>query len=189
VNENVLLIGHETPFMETLSERIKSHQFTVHFARDGSEALEIVRGEDIEVVVLNIKDLDAEGMHMLDSMKRDCPLAECITLTSPSTIHWSIEGMKRGVFADLLIPFDIENLVARVREALIKRKARKRKKKRSLLGTLGDLMVSATFAESGDVETARQILSESREPEPDSQRGQEDERTEGIAGRRRRRVR
>ena len=118
-------------------------------------------------MVININDLGADGIRIVDSIKQTKTRAEFITLTSPTTIHWSIEGMKRGAFADLLIPFDIEDLFARLQEAGARRKAKKRKRKTSLRKRLEDLMVSATFAESRNFDTARQIMEESRTEESD----------------------
>jgi FixJ family two-component response regulator len=47
--------------------------------------------------------------------------AECMTLTIPSTMHWSIDSMKQGILADLLIPFNNENLLAKVQEAVARK--------------------------------------------------------------------
>ena len=158
-SENVLLIGEDSRFMGTLSERICSKGVAVSFAQTASEALSILRRADIDVVVINVNDLRANGITILDSMRQTKTLAEFITLTSPASIHWSIEGMKRGAFADLLIPFDLEDLLAKLREAGAKKKSKKAKKK-SIRKRLEDLMVSATLAESGDFDGAKQILNE-----------------------------
>ena len=156
-----MLIGEDSRFMGTLSERICSKGVAVSLAQTASEALTILRRDDIDVVVINFNDLGANGIRILDSIKKETKtLAEFITLTSPSTIHWSIEGMKRGAFADLLIPFDLEDLLAKVREAGAIKKAKKGKIRKSFRKRLEDLMVSATFAESGDFTGAKQILSE-----------------------------
>jgi DNA-binding NtrC family response regulator len=163
LSEHVLLIGEESRFMGTLSERICSKGVAVSFAQTGSEALAILQSDDIDVVVINVNDLGANGIRILDSMKKTKTLAEFITLTSPSSIHWSIEGMKRGAFADLLIPFDLEDLLAKLREAGAKKKSKKGKKKKSIRKMFEDLMVSATLAESGDFKGAKQILSEVKE--------------------------
>lgn len=160
VNENVLLIGEASSFMGTLSERISSNGVTVSFAQTGSEALEILQRDDIDVVVIRVDDFGVNGIRMLDSLKQTKTFAEFITLTSPTSIHWSIEGMKRGAFADLLIPFDLEDLLAKLREAGAKKKSKKGKRKKSIRKRLEDLMVSATLAESGDFNGARQILNE-----------------------------
>jgi DNA-binding NtrC family response regulator len=149
--------------METLSERICSKGMAVSFAQTGAEALAILQRDDIDVVVINVNDLGANGISILDAIKKTKPFAEFITLTSPSSIHWSIEGMKRGAFADLLIPFDLEDLLAKLREAGAKKKSKKGKKKKSIRKRLEDLMVSATLAESGDFKGAKQILNEVKE--------------------------
>lgn len=175
MNENILLIGKDTSFMQTLTQRIASYDITVHFAQSAPDALDIVQREDIDVVVVNVNDLGVEGVIILDSIKKRSPLTESIILTSPATIHCSIEGMKRGAFADLLIPFDNEDLVAKVRQAGARRSIREQKKKRSLLGKFEDFMVSATFAESGNFEAARQILKSSQEPRPKNKKEHKDE--------------
>jgi DNA-binding NtrC family response regulator len=164
LNENVLLIGEDSRFMGTLSERICSRGVAVSLAQTASEALAILQSDDIDVVVINVNDLGANGIRILDSLKQTKTFAEFITLTSPSSIHWSIGGMKRGAFADLLIPFDLEDLLAKLREAGAKKKSRKRKVKKSIRKRLEDLMVSATLAESGDFNGAKQILKEVKEP-------------------------
>jgi DNA-binding NtrC family response regulator len=163
VSENVLLIGEESRFMGTLSERICSKGVAVSLAQTASEALTILQRDDIDVVVINVNDLGASGIRIMDSLKETETLAEFITLTSPSSIHWSIEGMKRGAFADLLIPFDLEDLLAKLREAGARKKSKKAKTRKSFRKRLEDLMVSATFAESGDFKGAKQILSEVKE--------------------------
>jgi DNA-binding NtrC family response regulator len=171
VSKKVLLIGDDTPFMEALVRRIEANSLSVHLAQDAPEALAILQQQEIEVAVLNLRDLADEGIQLLISIKKRIPLTECITLTGPSTMHWSIESMKQGAFADLLIPFDNENLLAKLREAVAKRESKKRQRKRSLLKRIEDLMVSATFAESGSFDAARQILGENREPGPKGKKG------------------
>ena len=150
--------------MGTLSERICAKGVAVNFVQTASEAVAILQRDDIDVVITNINDLGVNGIRILDSIQQTKTFAEFITLTSPSSIHWSIEGMKRGAFADLLIPFDLEDLLAKLREAGAKKKFKIRKIKKSIRKKLEDLMVSATLAESGDFNGATQILKEAKEP-------------------------
>ena len=84
MKENVLLIGEDSRFMETLSERICSKGMAVSFAQTGSEALALLHRNDIDVVVINVNDLRAKAMRILDSIKETKTSAEFITLTSPS---------------------------------------------------------------------------------------------------------
>jgi ActR/RegA family two-component response regulator len=60
VNENVLLIGEDSRFMGTLTERICSKGVAVSFAQTASEALAILQRDDIDVVAINFNDLGAD---------------------------------------------------------------------------------------------------------------------------------
>ena len=62
MNENVLLIGEDSRFMETLSERICSNGVPVNFAQTDSEALAILQRDDIDVVIINVSELGASGI-------------------------------------------------------------------------------------------------------------------------------
>ena len=114
----------------------------------------MVQNNDIDVVVLNMNDVEGHGLRLLDAIQKSRFRTEVITLSMPSAIHWSIESMKLGAFADLLIPFDNEDLAEKIRQASAKNRTREKK---PLLEKFEDVMVSASFAEMGEIDTARQI--------------------------------
>jgi DNA-binding NtrC family response regulator len=97
--------------------------------------------------------------------------AEGAALTNPSAMHSSIRNVKQGGFANLLIPFNDDNLLANVRVAVAKRDLKKRQRKRSLLKRSEDRMVSATLAESGSFDAARHFLRDNRDPGPKGKKG------------------
>ena len=158
-----MLVGQDTPFMETLSRRLAFGGFMVFFVQSALETLTMIQNNDIDVVVLNMNDIEGHGLRLLNSIQKSRFGTEVITLSMPSAIHWSIESMKLGAFADLLIPFDNEDLAEKIREASARKKLQAKK---PLLETFEDVMVSATFAEVGEVDTARQILKDRRGARP-----------------------
>jgi two-component system response regulator (stage 0 sporulation protein F) len=161
VTTKILLVGKDTPFMETLYTRLASGDFTIDFVQSAPEMRTMVNGKDIDVVILNMNDLAADSLSILDSIKKSGSFAEVITLSMQSTIHWSIQCMKRGAFADLVIPFDNEDLIEKIREASAKKQIREQEKK-PLLRRFEDAMVAATFAEAGEVDAAREIVRRTR---------------------------
>ncbi|MFH2012410.1 MAG: response regulator [Pseudomonadota bacterium] len=158
-----MFVGNNTAFMENLSEKIKgSGGLKVFISNSAKEAVSTAIKKKIDVVVLNMKELQMSGIQTLSHIKKARPLTEVIMLTSPSIIHLSIEGMKLGAFNDLLLPPDIDDLKRMIIEAGIRKKEKeaeeKTKKKRSIINTLDNIAVSATYAEAGQFETAIEIL-------------------------------
>jgi len=93
-----------------------------------SEAADILQAENIDVVLLDVREIKEEGLTLLRNIKTLSPLTEVILLTAPGQIALSIQGMKLGAFDDLLVPVDIDVLTAKLDEAA----GRKRQNQRTL---------------------------------------------------------
>ena len=151
----VMLVGADTPAMKLIANRIESRNLDVQLVGCAGEALLIAEKTDIDVVILNFKDLMSEGLQLLRNLRKKRPQTEVITLSTPSGVRFSMESMKLGVFEDLLMPFDLEYLVGKILQALQRRKTKKGR--RSLGQKLEDLAAAACFAEAGDFQTAREL--------------------------------
>ncbi len=151
----VMLVGGDTPTMKLIANRIESGNMDVCLAGCAGEALAIAERTDIDLVILNFKDLMSEGLQLLRNLRKRRPHTEIITLSIPSGVRFSMEGMKLGVFEDLLMPLDLEYLLSRILQALQREKARKRR--RSFGQAFENMAAAACFAEAGDFRTAREL--------------------------------
>lgn len=114
----LLLVDDEKPFVETMMKRLKKRDIDVNPAYDGEEALEYLdQHSGIEVVILDIKMPNMDGMTALKEIKSRFPLIEVIMLTGHATVETGIEGMKMGAFDYLMKPCDMEQLIQKVNEA------------------------------------------------------------------------
>ena len=123
-NVEVLLIDDEVEFAETLAERLRLRSYDVtvtHRADDALDALDA--GMRPDVVLLDIKMPGIDGLDALKEIKLRDPEVEAIMLTGHGAAASSIEGMKRGAFDYLMKPVDISELIARIDEAVSKKKA------------------------------------------------------------------
>jgi DNA-binding NtrC family response regulator len=114
----ILLVDNEIPFVKTLTKRLSRRELNIITAFSGQEALaRLEKDSDIEIVVLDIKMPDMNGLKTLENIKRDYPLVEVIILTGHSTVDSAIRGMRLGAFDYLVKPCDIDQLISRMQEA------------------------------------------------------------------------
>jgi DNA-binding NtrC family response regulator len=113
----VLLVDDEEQFVETLAMRLEARDFAVATAFNGDQALDYIKGKDVDVVVLDVLMPGLSGIDTLREMKRIRPLTEVIMLTGHATVETAIEGMKLGAFDYLMKPTEIEDLVDKINKA------------------------------------------------------------------------
>ena len=113
----VLLVDDEVPFVETMTKRLSKRQLMVLPAYSGREALEKLAENAVDVVILDVKMPGMDGIQTLREIKKAHPLVEVIMLTGHATVETAVEGMRLGAFDYLMKPCEIEELLAKVKEA------------------------------------------------------------------------
>ena len=124
----VLLVDDETDFVESFSERLKMRNLEILSAFSGQEALQILEtNQDTEVVILDVKMPEMDGIETLAEIKKRYPLAEVIMLSGHADVESAIEGMKQGAFDYLMKPCEMDNIMAKVTEAAEKKRQHEEK--------------------------------------------------------------
>jgi DNA-binding response OmpR family regulator len=113
----VLIVDDEDEFRETLVARLKKRNLKVWGAESGRRALDLMETIAFDVVVLDIKMPGMDGIEALEQMKKKTQLTEVILLTGHASIEAGIEGMKLGAFDYLMKPVNIDELLAKIRQA------------------------------------------------------------------------
>jgi len=125
---NVLLVDDEVEFIETFSERLKMRDLEILEAFSGKEALEVLKeNKSVEVVILDVKMPEMDGIETLTEIKKQFPLVEVIMLSGHSTVESAIEGMKKGAFDYLMKPCDMDQIIAKVSDAVTKKRQHEEK--------------------------------------------------------------
>ncbi len=113
----LLLIDDETVYLDVLSNRLIRRGFDVVKARSGTEAIQILRKQDFDVAVLDLKMEDMDGIEVLKILKKMDPAIMVIMLTGHGSEKAAREGLEFGAFDYLSKPCEIKELVAKIREA------------------------------------------------------------------------
>jgi len=117
VPAKVLLVDDERDFVQTLSERLIMRDMGSAVAYDGESALTMIRDEEPEVMILDLRMPGIDGMEVLRQVKTTNPEIEVIVLTGHGTEKDRELCMELGAFAFLHKPVDIGVLSRTLMEA------------------------------------------------------------------------
>ena len=119
----MMLVDDEERFLSTTKKLLAKKGYDVVTATSGAEALEKIRGQNIHVVILDVKMPGMDGNVTLREIKRQFPLTEVIMLTGHATMESAIDGLKSGAIDYLMKPADIDEVIQKAEEAFEKRQS------------------------------------------------------------------
>ena len=121
---HVLLVDDEVEFLEVLSKRLKKRNIAVTEADSGRAALEAVStGPDFDVVVLDMKMPEMDGLSTLKELRRLRPKTEVLILTGHADMEAAVQGIELGAFDYMVKPVGINELIFKLEDATRKRRA------------------------------------------------------------------
>ncbi len=113
----VLLIDDEVGYVNVLSNRLKKRNFQIGKASSGSEAFQLLRQDDFDVAVLDLKMEDMDGIEVLKILKKMAPELVVIMLTGHGSAEAAHQGIQLGAFDYLTKPCELEELIEKIHEA------------------------------------------------------------------------
>lgn len=113
----LLLVDDEEGYANVLSKRMTRRRIDVTVALSGSEGIQALRKHDFDVVVLDLKMEDMDGIEVLKIFKKMDPNMPVIMLTGHGSEKAAKEGMALGAFDYLTKPCELEELVDRIKQA------------------------------------------------------------------------
>lgn len=126
--KSVLLVDDEQEFVEAVAKRLRKRNLEVTAVTNGTAAVEYVKTNDVDVVVLDVKMPGMDGIATLKEIKKIRPTLEVIMLTGHANVEVALEGMELGAFDYLMKPMDIDELVYKLEDAYKMRLVREGRK-------------------------------------------------------------
>ena len=124
----VLLVDDEREFVHTLSERLIMRNMGSAVAYDGESALKLIKEDEPEVIVVDLKMPGVDGIEVLRKVKETHPEIEVIIVTGHGHEEDRQLCMDLGAFAYLQKPLDINVLSETIQKANEKIRQRKEQK-------------------------------------------------------------
>jgi len=123
-NLNILIVDDDRNLLKTLKDILKTKDYRLFQSLTGSEALGIFKSEDISLVITDLKLSDVSGLELIQSFKEISPDIEFIILTGYASQQTAIEAINTGAFAYFEKPYDINQLLLSIQQALEKQQGK-----------------------------------------------------------------
>ena len=120
--KKILIVDDEPNIVMTLEYTFKKSNYEVFIARDGQEALDILKTNFPDVIILDIMMPMVDGFATLEQIRKDANLQHTkVMFLSAKNKESDIEkGLALGADAYMTKPFSIKKVVEKVEELFIK---------------------------------------------------------------------
>lgn len=116
--EQILIVDDDEGLVHFLSRFFSGQGLDVRTCHHGTEALEMVKNDSFDLILLDYKMPGRNGLDILREIRRLQVKTPIILMTAYGTMDTAIEAMKLGAYDYLLKPFDRSDLERLARDAL-----------------------------------------------------------------------
>jgi two-component system, OmpR family, copper resistance phosphate regulon response regulator CusR len=117
-NYNLLLIEDEEKLTSTLQRQLNREGFNVNCCYDGNSAKDMINSGGYSLIILDLNLPGITGIELLETMRRSGDRTPVLILSARDKVEDRIEGLSIGADDYLVKPFDINELIARIRAIL-----------------------------------------------------------------------
>jgi two-component system, NtrC family, response regulator AtoC len=109
---SILIVDDDSEVRALLDELLRGEGYKVRDAKTGAEALASVEKDQPDLVMMDIKLPDQDGIALLRTLKQGHSDMEVIVMTAYGGSSTAIKAMERGAYDYVTKPFELEDLLA-----------------------------------------------------------------------------
>lgn len=114
---NILVVDDEILIREVIKEYLFIEKYNVFEAKNGIEAIDIVKSESIDLIIMDIMMPKMDGFKAFNEIKKNSNIP-CIMLSARSEEYDKLAGFELGIDDYVTKPFSPKELIARVKVIL-----------------------------------------------------------------------
>lgn len=118
--KKVLVVDDEVGIRESIKRILGRQGFDVITASNGEDAFKIIRKQDIDLLITDIRMAGMDGVDLLKVCKSVSPTTEVIMITGYASVDTAVETMKLGAYDYITKPFKKAELLKAVNKAIEK---------------------------------------------------------------------
>lgn len=121
MKHNILIVDDDMTIREALKDILETREnMSVESTSSGGEALLFMDQSFYDLVLLDIKLPDQDGMEILKNIRERFPETEVIMMTGFGTVNSAISALRIGAFDYVTKPFQMDEILHLVENALLK---------------------------------------------------------------------
>lgn len=117
-SSHILVVDDEISFCRMLEIILVDSGYKVTFDTSSVHAAEAYKPGDFDLIISDIKMPELDGLGLLQAIKEKDTHIPVLMITAYATVDMSIQALRQGAFDMLTKPFEPEELLSRVRNAL-----------------------------------------------------------------------
>jgi DNA-binding NtrC family response regulator len=117
---NILVVDDEKSMRESIHMLLRE-EHAIHLAKSGKEAIEIIKSNSIDLVLLDIRLPEIDGIEVLKIIKSIDDSIEVIMVTAIIMVKHAVEAIRYGAYDYITKPFDVDALQEQIEKVLEKR--------------------------------------------------------------------
>jgi len=107
---NILVLDDESRMRDEIEEFLSGQNYMVYKASNPSEAFKILEGSAIDILILDVKLPEMDGLEVLQKVKDRHPNIEVIMISGHGDMHTVIDAMRYGAFEYFQKPFRLPEI-------------------------------------------------------------------------------
>ncbi|HMA62395.1 MAG TPA: response regulator transcription factor [bacterium] len=123
INNKILLVEDEESLAKGLEFNLKEEGYFVVWVADGKKALEEFANQKFDIIILDIMLPYYDGFEVAKKVREEKPTTPILMLTARSGIKDKVKGLELGADDYITKPFQLEELLARVKSTLKRKKS------------------------------------------------------------------
>jgi two-component system response regulator HydG len=113
----ILVVDDDPGHLVSIKTIIRSWGYSVETANDGSVAVDMVKSEPMDLVLMDVRMTKMSGLEALKQIKVYNPTIPVIIMTAYSSVDSAVEAIKSGAYDYLIKPLDFEVLKLTIERA------------------------------------------------------------------------
>lgn len=113
----ILVVDDEESIRRLMEKELANMRRVVRTADSARQAFELIHRRQFDIIVLDIRLPDGDGIDLLDKFRQAIPDVEVILITGHGNVDSAVEAMKLGAYDYITKPFTLERLELVVEKA------------------------------------------------------------------------